>query len=41
MEMYAEETDIIHMVRKRRLYMETLKLMIGEETIDDIYKKVK
>ena len=41
MEMYAEETNIIHMVRKRRLYMESLKLMIGVETINDIYNKVK
>ena len=41
MEMYADETDIIHMVRKRRLYKEAFKLLIDEKTIDDIYSKVK
>ena len=33
MEKLEQETDIIHLIRKRRSYWQTLKLMIGEGTL--------
>lgn len=35
-EALEQETDIIKMIRKKRLYMETLKLIIGQDTMKEI-----
>ena len=40
-EALEQETDIIKMIRKIRLYMETLKLIIGLDTMKEIQEKVE
>ena len=36
-----QETDIIKMIRKMRLYMETLKFIVGQDTMKEIQEKVE
>ena len=37
MEKLEQETDIIELIRKRRAFWQSLKLIIGEETLDKNY----